>query len=107
MGAITGTKLLNSECGGDYKIAIIQCTPAATSDTIELVPATHGIKYARALLGATLMGGLDANLASVHVSLSSYTEGTPTTLTVVTLNAAGGAATNWTGAVVNIAVLGN
>lgn len=101
MAAITGTKNKATVLAGDLKIITITATLTSASDTITLTEATHGIGAISALLGATLTGGVDANLMGLQVSYSGLV------LTVVSVGADGAAATDWTGGTVEIALLGS
>lgn len=100
MGAITGTLLKGTELAGTYKVVVVTATVASTSDTITLTAATHGITAITAILGATITGGMDADFQTIQVSSSGLV------LTVVSKNAAGGNATDFTGTTIAVAVLG-
>jgi len=100
MGAITGTKIFGSELAGQYKIVTVTATVAATSDTITLTEATHGIKAITAILGVVLTGGVDADFSTVQVSFSGLV------LTVVTKQADGAASDEFTGTTISITVVG-
>jgi hypothetical protein len=100
MGAITGTLAGNTEFAGNTKLITVTAPLAAASDTITLTAASHGgAKSILGIVGYSLRGGLDANLANASISYSGLV------ITVVTVNAAGGAATNWTSATIEISVL--
>lgn len=100
MGAITGTLAKRTEMAGDYKLYVITATIAATSDTITLTEATHGISEIAGIVGAVVTGGLDAAFTAIQVSYSGLE------LTVVSLEQDGTAATDFTGTTVSITVLG-
>lgn len=100
MGAISGTKVLGTELAGAYKILQVTCVPASASDEVTLSLATHGITTIGAILGCEIQAGQDADLQTAHATYSGLV------ITVVTLNAAGANATNWTNAVVRLTVLG-
>ena len=100
MGAIVGTKTFGSELAGKYKIVTVTATVAATSDTITLTAATHGITAITAIIGAVLTGGVDADYSTIQVSFSGLV------LTVVTLQADGAASDEFTGTTVSITVVG-
>jgi len=100
MGAITGTEIFGSELAGKYKIVTVTAPVAATSDTITLTAATHGITAITAILGAVLTAGVDADYCAMQVSFSGLV------LTVVTLQADGAASDEFTGTTVSITVVG-
>ena len=100
MGAITGTKVIGSELAGQYKILIITAPIASASDTITLTLATHGITAITAVLSAELYGGQDADCQAVFATASGLV------VTVVSQNAAGGNATDFTGTLVRVVLLG-
>ena len=100
MGAITGTLLYGGELAGKHKIVTVTAPVAATSDTITLTAATHGITAITAILGAVITGGMDADFANLQVSFSGLV------LTVVTKQADGAVSDEFTGTTVSITVLG-
>jgi len=100
MGAIAGTKVVGTELGGQYKIVQVTCIPATASDTILFSLATHGITAITAILKCEIQAGQSANFQTAHATYSGLT------ITLVSLNAAGAAASDWTGAVVRLTVLG-
>lgn len=87
MGAVTGTLAYSSPLAGK-RLAIITATLAATSDTITLTTATHGIRTIYGVWG-NIESGLGANFATLQISFSSLV------ITVVSKNAAGAAATTF------------
>jgi hypothetical protein len=89
MGAITGTKTVLTEFGGQYKVLHLTATLAATSDTITLTAATHGISVITGIVGQNIRTGMGANFATLHVAYSGLV------ITVTSLNAAGAAATTF------------
>lgn len=96
----TATKKVASELSGDYKIFVVELTSITTaSETVTLTLASHGIREISCVLGAFVTEGQDANLQTAHVTFSALV------LTVATLNAAGGAATDWTAAKVSVVLL--
>ena len=100
MAAITGTiqgGILGA--GGNFKQVIVTAPIESASDTITLTEALTGIKSIVAVV-AVLSAGQDANLQSVHPTASGLV------ITVASLNAAGSAATDWTGASVTLIVTG-
>ena len=100
MGAITGTLVGNTEFSGTHKIITVTAPIAATSDTITLTAANHGgAKAIVAIVGATITGGMDVDFTAIQVSFSGLV------LTVVSLQADGAAADEFTGTTVEIAVI--
>ena len=99
MGAITGTKVVGTEFGGVHKLLTLTCVPASASDTVTLTEATHGITTIVDVI-AILAEGQDAALSSAHATWSGLV------ITVKTETSAGGNATDWTGAVVKLWVIG-
>ena len=87
MGAITGTLAVSTPLAAK-RIVTITATLAATSDTITLTTATHGV---RTIYGvwSNIETGMDANFATLQVSYSGLV------ITVVSKNAAGAAATTF------------
>ncbi len=100
MGAITGTLVKRTELGGDHKIFVITAPIAATSDTITLTNATHGITTIIGIMGIVVTGGLDAAFSTVQASFSGLV------ITVLSLKADGSAADDFTGTTVSVTVLG-
>lgn len=99
MGAITGTKTVATEFGGDYKLLILDIVPASASDTVTLTLATHGITTIAAVM-PQLTAGQDAALQTILATFSGLV------ITVITETSAGGVATDWTGATARLWVLG-
>ena len=100
MGTPTGTLVKGTELAGQYKMVGLTCIPVSASDTVTLTQATHGITAITAILGCEIQTGQDADFQTVHATFTGLV------ITLASLNAAGGAATDWTGAVVRINVLG-
>ena len=98
---IIGTKQLLTEFAGQYKLVTITAPIAATSDTIAITLAAHGITTVYAIVGATITGGQDAAFTNVQVTKTSGTS-----LTVLSKKATGAAADEFTGTTVVISVLG-
>jgi len=99
MGAISDTIVKTTELSGDYKYQILTATLASKSDTIVLTEAANGISeivYAK----AHLTGGADADLAYLQTSYSTLT------ITIVSLQADGEDADNFTGATIEVLVIG-
>lgn len=99
MAAITATKVLNTELGGDYRIVIITATPTTADDIITMSNSVYKATVIGAILGITLTTGTAATQLSVHGAVAAN----GSTLTLTNLNAAGAAGTTW--ASENIAVL--
>jgi len=100
MGAITGTKVYAGEFSGETRILHLTATCAATSDTITLTAANHaGVTEITGIVGAVITGGADTLFTSLQVSFSGLV------ITVVSLGAAGTAATDFTGTTIAVTVL--
>jgi hypothetical protein len=97
MAALTPTRVVRTEFGGNEKIKVFTVTPSSASDTVDLsthFDTLHGVK-------AHLSGGLDANLTVLQTSFSG------TTVTIVQLKADGATnASDWTGASIELWVIG-
>lgn len=97
MGAITPTKVVNTEFSGAAKVTVFTATLAAASDTVDLSSYFSTIYYA----SATLTAGADAAmLAGLQTSFSG------TTVTVVSQEQDGTAATDFTGTTISLLVIG-
>lgn len=101
MGAITGTKALLTELAGDYKLVVITAPISSADDAITISLASHGISAVTAIVGALITGGLDADFCSIQATLTSST-----VITIVSLQADGAVADEFTGTTVSISVLG-
>ena len=100
MGALTPTKVVVTELAGDWKWHVYTVTPAAASDTVTLVRATHKLTEIAGAF-AFLESGLDANLTLLQVSFSGLV------ITIKQLKADGATnADDWTGASIRLYVLG-
>lgn len=104
MAALTPTNVIgnrgdSSELAGDYKFQILTVVPTTASDTVTLVRATDKIAT---ILGvfANIVSGQDAQLQSVHPSFSGLV------ITLATQGGDGAVATDWTGAVIRLLVIG-
>lgn len=97
--ALTGTKVIDSEFSGDYKILIRTVVPGSASDTLTLVRATDKITE---IVGVFphLETGQDAALAGIFATFSGLV------ITLTTTAAAGTAATDWTGATARLLIIG-
>lgn len=91
MAALTPTKVVGSEFGGDYKVVIYTFTPESATDTITFTAASN--KF-RTIVGAFafLEDGIDAALTAISCSFSALV------VTVKTWEQDGTPATDWTGA---------
>lgn len=98
MGAITPTVKVATEFSGDWKLLILDVTPASASDTVTLTLATHGVSE---IIGvaAFLKTGFDAALQTIWATFSGLV------ITVTSETSAGGVATDWTGATAQIWVI--
>ena len=99
MGAITGTLNGSTEFAGDYKLLSLDITPASASDTVTLTASTHGISEIMHVV-PRLTAGYDSALANIFATWSGLV------ITLVTINASGAAATDWTGAAGKLLVIG-
>ena len=98
MGAIVGTVAKITEFAGTEKLAVITAPVAAASDTIDLSATFSTIS---GIVGAVITAGMDTAFSYIQVSFSG------TTLTVVSLEQDGTAATDFTGTTISIGVLGS
>lgn len=88
MGAITGTKAVDTEFAGAVKLITVTATMAAASDTITLTAANHGGVVSIVGLGAPrIITNMGANCMGVQASYSGLV------ITLTGKNAAGAAAT--------------
>lgn len=100
MAAITGTLAGNTEFSGEHKIITVTAPIGSASDTITLTAAAHGGAVSiAALLGATITGGMDADFQTIQVSFSGLV------ITIVSKQADGAAADEFTGTTVAISLL--
>jgi len=99
MGAISDTIVKTTEFSGDYKIQILTATLVSEDDDIVLTESANGISeivYAK----AHLTGGLDDHLTHLETSYDDLT------ITIKSFEADGTVATNFTGATVEVLVIG-
>jgi len=98
MGALTPTLNVKTEFSGEWKLLIMDITPASASDTVTLTAATHGVTE---IIGvaAFLKTGFDAALQTIWATFSGLV------ITVTTETSAGGVATDWTGATAQLWVI--
>lgn len=100
MGAITGTKVVNTEFAGTKKIGWITATITSASDTVTLTQADHGFSSIDVAI-PILTGGFDAALMHCDASVSGLV------ITVTSKENDGTAATDWTGATIGLLVIGD
>ena len=99
MGEISDTIVETTEFSGDFKLQVVTATLASEDDTIVLTESANEIKeivYAK----AHLTGGVDAELCWLQTSWSSLT------IQIKSFEAGGTVATNFTGATVEVLVIG-
>lgn len=96
--ALTGTKVIDSEFSGDYKVLIKTVVPGSASDTLTLVRATDKVTE---IVGVFphLETGQDAALAGIFATFSGLV------ITLTTTASAGTAATDWTGATARLLIV--
>lgn len=99
MAAVTPTHVGTTSFGGRRKLVVLTMVPESASDTVTLTEATHKIGTIDSIV-AVVNEGQDANLQTAHCTKSGLV------ITVATLNAAGSSATDWTGAVITLHVVG-
>ena len=99
--AITGTKILGTPLtGGAYKIVTVTVPVAATSSTITLTAATHGITAIKAIIGAVVTYGIDDAFTVVQASFTGLV------ITMISLGQDGLAADGFSDTTVAITVIG-
>jgi hypothetical protein len=97
ISAANTTKVVTiSSPGGEYVTKIFTYAPESASDTLDLTTHFDDIVAVTAVVNA----GQDADLQTAHVTESAET------VTVVTLNGAGTASTNWDSASITLTVIG-
>jgi len=101
MAELAETLVAATEFAGSFKLIVVTAAIGSASDTIVLTEAQVGCRSLVGVVGATITAGADAALQSLQVAVSALT------ITVVSFNEGGTAATDWTGAAVSIAVLGS
>jgi len=97
MAALTPTVVKKTEFAGEIKAKIFTVVPTTSSDTIDL--STH-FDTIHAVI-PVIQAGMDAALTGVQASFSG------TTVTLATFEQDGTVATDWTGAVIRVIVLGS
>jgi hypothetical protein len=98
---ITPTSTLGgvTELGGKYKILHLTATISSADDAFTLTEAAHKITAIDGIISAVITGGMGANFQSIEISYSSLT------VTIVSKNAAGSAATDFTSTTVALTLL--
>lgn len=99
MAVLTGTKVIDSELAGDWKILIKTVVPASASDTLTLVRATDKITEIAGVF-PHIETGQDSALAGIFATFSGLV------ITLTTTAAAGSAATDWTSATARLLIIG-
>lgn len=99
MGAITGTKVKLTELV-KHRILVITAPIASASDTIDITAANHGCEAIVGILGYAITGGMDADFQAIQIARTDAD-----TLTVVSKQADGAAADEFTGTTVEISLL--
>lgn len=96
---VIGSRGLSTEFSGDYKLQVLTVIPTSASDTVTLVAATDKIGT---IIGVfpTIVSGIDSLLLTAAASFSGLV------ITLTTYNPEGTAATDWTGVVVRLLVIG-
>jgi len=89
MAALTGTVGYQTPLAGKRILILTTAAPTTASDTITLTLATHGVRTIYAIV-PVITAGQDADCATIYASFSGLA------ITLVTLNAAGASATDWT-----------
>ncbi len=97
MAAITATKVVCTEFAGNEKMKVFTLTPTSASDTLDLSTFFSSIT---AVFSPQITAGADAALLTGHATYSG------TTVTLVTKGADGLAASDWTGAAVQLIIMG-
>jgi len=99
MGAIAGTKVVDTEMAGDWKILVKTVVPAAASDTLTLVRATDKVTEIAAVI-PVFEAGLDAANTILQVSFSGLV------ITIKQVKADGATAANdWTGVSIRLIII--
>ena len=98
MATITGTLSISTPLAAK-RIAIITATMGSASDQIVLTAASHGVRTIHAILGARITGGMDADFQTLQATFSTLT------ITIVAKQADGGAADEFTGTTIELALL--
>jgi hypothetical protein len=100
MAAITGTKVKATEFSGQTKVLVISAAIGSASDTIDITEALHGADTILGILGYAITGGMDADFQAVQITRTDAN-----TLTIVSKQADGAAADEFTGTTIEISLL--
>lgn len=100
MGAITGTKVVNTEFAGTKKIGWITATVASASDTVTLTQAEHGFSNLDVAI-PIITAGFDAAFVHCEAEVNGLV------ITVTSKEADGTAATDFTGTTIGLLVIGD
>lgn len=96
MAALTPTAIVKTEFAGDSRVKVFTVVPTTASDTVDLSAHFDTIDFVAAIIET----GADSALQSAHPSISG------TTVTIVTKGGDGNAASDWTGVVIRLLVVG-
>jgi len=100
MALITNPKTNVTELSGEYKmLSLNSLTITTASDALTLSYANNGISEIQNII-ASITTGADANLATLVPSYSGLV------VTIVSKNASGEAASDWTSAAINLVIIG-
>lgn len=98
--SITGTLAGSTEFGGGHKLITVTAPIGSADDAITLTAGSHGgVQSIVGIVGATITGGMDADFQTLQVSYSGLV------VTIVSKQADGAAADEFTGTTVSIALL--
>jgi len=100
MAALTGTLAYSTSLASKRIIIITTGAPTTASDTVTLTLASHGIRTIYAII-PSIKTGQDADCASIYATFSGLA------ITLVTLNAAGSNATDWTSVTTQLVIIGD
>lgn len=101
MGAITGTKAVNTEFAGYYKTVIITALLEEATDTITVTDASHGISAIDGIVNVALTAGADGNCMFLQASFSGAV------LTIKSFKVGGVDADAWTDTTITATVVGH
>ena len=100
--ATTSTKEMSTEFAGDYKVVRVTYTPTAASELVVITAATHGITEIAAVYPMLQQPNVGGAVACTDI----YATFSGLNITCVTSNAAGAAATAWTGITASLLIIG-
>ena len=100
--AATSTLEKSTEFAGDYKLLRVTYTPTATSESVVITAATHGITEIMAVFPKLSNPPTNAGSACTNI----YATFSGLTITVVTSNSSAAAATAWTGVTGELLIIG-